>query len=173
MDLRVIKTRKAIKEAYLALRKKYPLEKIKVKDICEMALINKTTFYKYYMDIFDLAEELENEAVAQFFASSRDIDCLFSAPEKFIAGIPCGSDENMKPVSALFAGREEVFMSKMEHYLLDYYIKNNEIEIDDEVLLRFVICGATRTMQEMSAGDAKNEALIAESLAKMIRKIIA
>lgn len=171
MDLRVIKTKKVIREAFLELRKKYPLEKLKVKDICELALINKTTFYKYYMDVFDLSAELEDEAIEQFFFASKNLDCLFSAPEKFIAGIPKSADENIKPVTALFAGREDVFIKKMEHWLLDFYQKNSSMSIEDEVILHFVICGATHTMQEMTANHTKDETAIAESIARIIRKI--
>ena len=81
MDLRVIKTKKIIKEAFFELRKKYPLEKVKVKDICEMALINKTTFYKYYMDVFDLSTELENEAIEQFFWQVKILTAYFQHPK--------------------------------------------------------------------------------------------
>lgn len=171
MDLRVIKTKKIIKEAFFELRKKYPLEKVKVKDICEMALINKTTFYKYYMDVFDLSTELENEAIEQFFLASENLDCLFSAPEKFIAGIPKSSDEKIQPVTSLFAGREDVFMNKMEHWLLDFYKKNGNMSIEDEVMLHFVICGAIHTMQEMTKTHINDESTIAESLANLVRKI--
>ena len=59
MDLRIVKTKNQIKRAFLSLRNKYSLEKIKVKDICELAMINKTTFYKYYVDSFALADEVE------------------------------------------------------------------------------------------------------------------
>ncbi len=41
MDLRIIKTKKAIINAFLALRAKRPLEKITVRELCEMAMVNK------------------------------------------------------------------------------------------------------------------------------------
>ena len=53
-DLRVYKTKKAIREAYMELRKKKPLEKIKVNDVCELAMCIRATFYRYYQDIYDL-----------------------------------------------------------------------------------------------------------------------
>ena len=43
-DLRVYKTKKAIREAYMELRKKKPLEKIKVNDVCELAMCIRATF---------------------------------------------------------------------------------------------------------------------------------
>ena len=61
MDLRVIKTKKNIRDAFLKLRAENPPEKIRVTELCKVATINKRTFYKYYQDIYSLSEELENE----------------------------------------------------------------------------------------------------------------
>lgn len=44
MDLRVEKTEKAIKNAFIELRSQKPLEKITVKELCAEARINKSTF---------------------------------------------------------------------------------------------------------------------------------
>ena len=46
MDKRIIRTKRAIRSAFLDLRKDQPLEEIKVIDICSISVINKTTFYK-------------------------------------------------------------------------------------------------------------------------------
>lgn len=61
MDLRIERTRQSIKNAFFELRKQKPLEKISVKELAELAYINKATFYTHYHDIFDLADQLENE----------------------------------------------------------------------------------------------------------------
>ena len=45
MDLRIEKTEKAIKNAFMELRSKKPLEKISVRELCALACINKSTFY--------------------------------------------------------------------------------------------------------------------------------
>ena len=44
-DLRIIKTRKALYNAFEELMKSKPFEQIKVSDICNEALINRSTFY--------------------------------------------------------------------------------------------------------------------------------
>ena len=54
MDLRIEKTRQSIVNAFIALRSGKPLEKITVKELCEKAQINKSTFYFHYVDIYDL-----------------------------------------------------------------------------------------------------------------------
>ena len=53
MDLRIEKTERGIKNAFIELRSKKPLEKITVKELCESARINKSTFYAHYKDIYD------------------------------------------------------------------------------------------------------------------------
>ena len=63
MDLRIEKTRQSIINAFIALRSGKPLEKITVKELCEKAMINKSTFYFHYADIYELSDFLETEIV--------------------------------------------------------------------------------------------------------------
>ena len=51
MDLRIEKTENAIRNAFIQLRAKKALEKITIKELCEAALIHKSTFYSHYRDI--------------------------------------------------------------------------------------------------------------------------
>lgn len=69
MDIRKEKTEKAIKNAFMELRSKKPLEKITVKELCSLACINKSTFYSHYEDIYALSETLETETVASVLRS--------------------------------------------------------------------------------------------------------
>ena len=46
MDLRVLKTKKNIRDAFLELRKNLSLEEIKVNALCEKAMVNKTTYFQ-------------------------------------------------------------------------------------------------------------------------------
>lgn len=65
MDARVRYTKMRIRESFFELLKTQPLKKITVKHICELAEINRATFYKYYDDAFDLLYQLENEFIEQ------------------------------------------------------------------------------------------------------------
>ncbi len=53
-DLRVIRTKKLIKEALLTLIEKQGFDSITVKDIAKQAEINRGTFYSHYEDKYDL-----------------------------------------------------------------------------------------------------------------------
>lgn len=61
LDIRIEKTERAIKQAFMELRAQKPLEKIKVKELCDLACINKSTFYAHYQDIYALANAMEDE----------------------------------------------------------------------------------------------------------------
>ena len=60
-DLRVVKTKKILFNTLLKLMKQKKFEKIKISDICEEALINRTTFYAHYEDKYELLMELFEE----------------------------------------------------------------------------------------------------------------
>ncbi|GCF92959.1 TetR family transcriptional regulator [Enterococcus florum] len=61
---RTIYTKKAIREAFLHLLELKEVEKITVKEITDLADINRGTFYKYYKDTFDLLQKIEEEILS-------------------------------------------------------------------------------------------------------------
>ncbi len=56
-DLRVRRTHKLLWEALMAELSERPFEEITVKDICERAMVHRTTFYKHYEDKYALLEQ--------------------------------------------------------------------------------------------------------------------
>ena len=60
-DLRVIRTKKLIKEALLELIEEIGFEAVTVKQLTERAGINRGTFYSHYVDKFDLMEKCIEE----------------------------------------------------------------------------------------------------------------
>ena len=51
MDIRVEKSRRSIREAFMQLRVRKEPEEMTVKELCAAAQINKCTFYVYYGDL--------------------------------------------------------------------------------------------------------------------------
>lgn len=60
-DARVKYTKMVIKNSFIQLFRELPLNKITVSAICELADINRATFYKYYTDTYDLMDQLKAE----------------------------------------------------------------------------------------------------------------
>ena len=77
-DLRVIKTRHAIKSAFFKLMKQKSFEKITVADITNLASINRGTFYSHYRDKYDLLEKIETDILTDMskFISLITADAL-------------------------------------------------------------------------------------------------
>ena len=64
-DVRVRYTKMFIKQSLTELLKTKPLKKITVKEICEKAEINRATFYKHYLDVYDLLDQIENQLIEE------------------------------------------------------------------------------------------------------------
>ena len=64
-NARVRYTRQIIQHVFIDLLKQKPLGKITVKEICEKAEINRSTFYKHYEDVYHLMHTLEESALNQ------------------------------------------------------------------------------------------------------------
>ena len=63
MGLRTSKTEKNIRNAFIELRSKKTIEKISIKELTELASVNKSTFYRHYTDIYALSENIEDDLV--------------------------------------------------------------------------------------------------------------
>lgn len=60
-DPRTVFTETMIKKSCIEMMIKKPITKITINELCERVGINRTTFYKYYTDIYDLYEKIEED----------------------------------------------------------------------------------------------------------------
>ena len=58
----------AMQETYIDLLKKKTANAITIVELCEQADINRTTFYRYYKDLDDLAEHMTEDFFRQIFS---------------------------------------------------------------------------------------------------------
>ena len=76
IDARTRYTKMMIRESFIQLLKEQPVSKITVTKICEIAEINRATFYKYYEDAFDLLQKLEQELLEEILNSLSQFEQL-------------------------------------------------------------------------------------------------
>lgn len=88
-DLRVRRTHKLLYSALLDLMEKQPFENITVKQICDLAMVHRTTFYTHFNDKFDLLSRAlrqiaddELNFVDTFISPSEAIKEVFSVAIK-------------------------------------------------------------------------------------------
>lgn len=169
-DLRIVKTKKVIKDTFLEMRKTIPLEKIRVRDICNRALINKSTFYCHYADAFALSDELEDDAVAAFLEKFSAKDCLFDNPERFLSEIPKAFDENMELLMPLFRERLDIAFLKLKAKLKEYYTPDIMTQ-EDDIRLTFIIGGTLHTLQDLKFQKKYDDAILADGISDLIKKL--
>ncbi|GGI03909.1 TetR/AcrR family transcriptional regulator [Mammaliicoccus vitulinus] len=113
-DLRVIKTKKALNETLIKLLTIKNFSDITVNEICEKSLIHRTTFYKHFMDKFDLLQYTLSENTKGFFK----LDLY---------------DRLHKP----FQSMEKAFIDKLND-VFDKQMDNNDTAFIDELIKHFI-----------------------------------
>ena len=117
-DLRIRKTETAIKNAFIELRAKKPLEKITVKELCDLALINKSTFYTHFKDIYDLTESLEKQIANEIVSHLQHPEYLFSKPDDFTRELFCAYAAQEHLIRTVFSGsRTNMLIVQVENSL--------------------------------------------------------
>jgi len=74
MDIRIIKTKKAIRESILQLLNEKTIDEISITELAQIAQINRKTFYNYYQNPHQVLDELESEIVEEFVCAVNDSD---------------------------------------------------------------------------------------------------
>lgn len=79
-DPRVIKTLRHIDEALVENLRENEFRKITVDMICRSAMINRSTFYKYYRDKYELLDNFLNRILKEFGEATASTDFILASP---------------------------------------------------------------------------------------------
>ena len=199
MDIRVARTDRAIEKAFMELRAKNPLEKIKIKDLCALACINKSTFYAHYEDIYALSSGrfgptsvtqarmlpmtlvssgLETKVIGSILACVTDFgpNRPLDHTEELTQGLFRAFVQNQRAVNILFSGsRQGVFANSIEQGLRKRVAELDPTFTADPrrgIVLSFCVQGCFYAFTNNSGrmDEAKLVALLAE-IAKAAQKI--
>lgn len=145
MDIRIQKTRKNIINSFIELRSKKAIEKITIKELCEKAEINKSTFYSHYSDIYDLSDSLENELLNSIISDLPDTYKAITEPEEFTRRLALSLTSHNSLLKILFSGnRSGLFIVKLNNTLKSLIFKKYPEYKDDfkiNTMLSFLIYG--------------------------------
>lgn len=143
-DLRFIKTEKLIEDTYLTLRMKFH-RPIKVRELCEAALINKTTFYAHYETMEALHAHICEKEVGYIIESCPNIDTAFSDTGRFVTSL-VSAIQNCAPImEALFYNDTASQINAVEAVLLKYYLEHSASS-EQEMKMIFAIGGAAKLL---------------------------
>lgn len=102
-DARVRYTRMVLRESLLHFMRDKAITEISVKEVCERAQLNRSTFYKHYKDCYDLLEQIENEMLQEYLNSMEQVSCV--NVRDLIGSILDMMDKNRDLCELLAAGR--------------------------------------------------------------------
>ena len=162
MDLRVIKTKKNIRDAFLELRKKHSVDEIKVNVLCEKAMINKTTFYNHYQDIYELSEELEKVVLDNFLNNFQDIDMMLTDSQRFINGMHGVLESENDMLRIVFKDKMDELIERIEKRIRNYYAK------EDQMLISFLIGGSIHLMMKSKEDNHEVEKFLVSVISKLV-----
>lgn len=175
-DLRIIKTKRAIKENFLQLLKQKNLNKITVTELANLAEINKGTFYLHYSDIYALYNDVLLDYISHTATTNSIYSKMLTAPETFVKGFFTFPDKPQDAVGQyLLKGENIQYCQELLPTLINAIIKivyeSNSISQTKEntLKLRFLIGGMyTQVMFK----DISREDLISESfISHMVNQI--
>lgn len=142
VDRRILKSREAIKKAFIELISEKSIDHITIKDIADKANVNRRTIYLHYIDKYDLLDKLIEEHIKKL----REI-CETTSETDILNGSP-GWFEYFKShysfFSAMLASKgSPFFRSRFLELVIEdvkngYYIterKNSRLNTD--VILQF------------------------------------
>lgn len=174
MDLRIEKTERAIRNAFMELRARMPLEKIRVRELCAAACINKSTFYAHYTDIYALSETLEKETVASIVSSIPDLKGHSAEnPDVFTRALCLAFLSNISLIKILFSGKEQSrFGVQLEGELKKViYRKYPEYERNPEkdILLSYCIQGTYHAYLNNPSVDTESFVRVVEQIVRCLK----
>lgn len=139
-DLRFQKTEIAIKSAYLSLKKQGSTV-VKVKQLCETAMINKTTFYAHYETIEHLHKQVCREFVTELLSQCERIDNI----REFVYSVLGVFVDDMPTIEKLYGEDLYALVNDAENVLMELFTQKS-VDEDFELSVRFCIGGAFRLL---------------------------
>ena len=103
MDRRIEKSKKALRAAFWQLREKKSIQDIKISELCQAADVNKTTFYAHYLNIYELAEDVEKHLLHKVISDIPHAqDYTFENMSSYTIEVTRAFERHRKEVEILF-----------------------------------------------------------------------
>lgn len=170
MDLRTRKTRRALREAFLAYRQTTPLERMTVRELCERAEVGKATFYLHYHSVYDLSDELQAELVERIVGELGDTAALLTRPTEFTWELFRSFAAHADEIGTLFSGAQEhELVSHIERALRARILDGAPRDRGDlrfAALLTYAVHGCHAAyMRYAQTADEQDRAIVIDALA--------
>ncbi len=148
---RIQMTKRLLKDSVFELLEVKPLNKITIKEICENADVNRTTFYKYYGDQYALVKDAEDELLAKTSEFLKNLSSKkesgIASLEEFLSYVKTNSDafRILLDKNSNTEFRYRLMSLAMELVMTEHYELNIKDE-DKKYVYCMIIMGAISTI---------------------------
>lgn len=148
-DRRVLKTKRAIRNALAQLLVEKELDEITVKDVADTADINRKTFYDYYTGIHQVIDEIESGIVFTFDQAIREVDARrdIKNPYVFFEKITAILNQDLDFYSHLFRMRGNLSLSYkittlLKKKILESFLQEHSCDPQEaEIFVEYAVWG--------------------------------
>ena len=148
-DRRVLKTKRAIRNALAQLLVEKELDEITVKDVADTADINRKTFYNYYTGIHQVIDEIESGIVFTFDQAIREVDARrdIKNPHVFFEKITTILNQDLDFYSHLFCMRGNLSLSYkittlLKKKILESFLQEHSCDPQEgEIFVEYAVWG--------------------------------
>ena len=183
-DLRVIKTKSNLYKSLLQLMEEKTFEDIKVIDICNLSMINRSTFYDHFNDKYELLVSLLDDVKLELINNLKTDKNFSSLKEYYMEVIKLLIDYSINSNNKVFSAltilkknnnsiaydimMEATFQAVIEH-LNDNYINNSDIPT--EIIAKFYVSGVLPVCIDMLQDNKYTEDDLFKCLDKLIPEV--
>lgn len=173
MDIRIEKTERAIKNAFLELRSRKALGKITVKELCTLASVNKSTFYSHYEDIYALSDKMESETIVTVLRNiSSQQEEPFKNPDVFTRNLYMALISNNTLINLLFSGTEKARLgdcleTELKRLIYEKY-PDYQSEPEKDIMLSFCIQGCFHAYLNNQEKDVATLVSVSEDIVRRL-----
>lgn len=154
VDRRVRKTKKHLRQALTELMKEKSIKNITVRELSDLADINRGTFYIHYKDVFDMLEQIENEMFEGFneTINAYKSDDILKNPAAILADIFSFLGENSDICISLLGKNGDIaFLDKLKgvvkyKFLHEWFQEKKQLPYF-EYVYSFIISGCIGLIQ--------------------------
>lgn len=161
-----------LKNALISLLQEKSIQKISIKEICDTAELNRTTFYKYYCNEYELLQDLCNDALQMLlesigknkpFSIKKMLEIISSEKHIIKAIFNNNADENLP--------KRILAIPEIKEYIIADIDKNKSpVEVD--IIVNFVCYGAYYIIKDWITNDCSiSVSCLAEQIVYLSQKL--
>lgn len=166
--------RETIKESFWKLYRDRPFEKISVKEVCEGANINKTTFYYHFQDLRAVLDEIEEDSLP--LEAPRMIAALVRpvAKEDIVSTFIGNMGERFERYCLLLSSKGDPDFAKRAKQIMtqrwceELGIEYDKLPSDIKMAIRFLMGGTTSIFADHGDGKPFDPEVFADVIVSLM-----